>query len=242
MTRCRSIILLVGILVASIAAVSHPGQPSPKTLRQRTRNLALVGYIHGMPFDQARALGSEAIPYLREILEDSSSERFWGNAVTAVGDIGSKKSLGVLTHFIWHRFRGPVSDDALRSLLAAQGAIGRIPPDVDPAVEEYLWKGADPTYWSALPWWYDRDRGPSINVLLSRLSIDGLGWMGTKRSAERLEALARKPFHAQQRVTISVALKRSRGIRAMGRETYFRFLNEVAQRNKRPFPPTPRFP
>jgi hypothetical protein len=203
--------------------------------------LALVHtlYIHGMPPSLPQALGPGAVRYLEEVLEDTTAKKYWFNAAAMTGDIGSKRSFRVLRRFVWNRFRGPVDGATLRALIIAQSSMSGIVPEVEPRAEEYLWHGANPAYWDSLPWLSGNRTRRDMGVILSQISITSLGWIGSKRCEDWLEALSKRPFHPRQRGTIAEALAHARGIRRMGREAYFRAREADAERKRNAVPVFP---
>jgi hypothetical protein len=221
----------IGLVAFLVLAAPAAGAPSG--LKQKVLDLVRLQYIHGIPPAMARELGPRAVPDLEEILNDPSGKHYWKNAAAATGVIGSKRSFRVLRNFVWKRFRGPVDGETMLALVTAQSSIAGIPPEAEPRVEDYLWQGANPAYWDSLPWWPASDR--HLGVVFSKLSINGLGWMGTRRSEQHLGALSKRPFHPQQRASIASALRRTREIRRMGREAYVRALDAEAER-KQPVP------
>ncbi len=183
-------------------------------------------YHHGIPYSEAQSLGAEAVSTLSALIEDPSKKQCWGNAIAVVAAIGSPESYEILRRFVWERFRGEVDEptyDALESAVATMGFASLGQPSL---VAAYLENGADPRYWSRLPWHYPAVGRERTQRLFSRFSIHGLGFCSNPRARSALLRLKDKPYAPEQEATIRASLRTNEEVTRVGLRAY--------QESKRP--------
>jgi len=194
--------------------------------------------LRGLPYAQARALGPSAVPVLQGILLDTAFKGSWPRMVETIAYVGSPESFSVLRDFMWHKFSGVVDDDTFRALIAVPGVLGIIPDSAGIGVTDYLEKGANPAFWDSLPW---RERVYSrhqLSVLLSKLSINGLGLIPSPRAANILARLSNRPYADSQVSNITEAVENNKEVRAKGLVYFLENYRDMIRRKAKPSRPT----
>jgi hypothetical protein len=174
-------------------------------------------YVHGVPFDGARALGADALPILEKLLGSDEFKPFWTNIVTTAGFIGGVDASRLLNDFVASRFEGEVDRETFQALIAAQGITGHATWGDGDTGLAILERGVDPSSWSSLKWTYRRYQGEALGLLWSKLTINALSYSRHPRAGEILSALAQRPFAEQQRSNIEEgAVRHAEILRAGG--------------------------
>lgn len=182
-------------------------------------------YVHGVPYEQAHALGREALPVLQEILADSLETGNWATACATIGSIGEPEGFPILHGFVWQRFKGDVDETTLRALSSAQQCIGLLASN-SPATIDYLSQGADPGFWTTLPWSSPRHTQEKLGLLFARLSISGLGYVDNPRARAELVRIRGQERLPILRREAEAALAASDSVEARGLPAYMKSLRE----------------
>ena len=151
-------------------------------------------YIHGVPYEGARALGTAAVPALRRYLDVEALKPRWSTVLTTIGMIGAPESYEILHSFIWGgRFSGEVDSHTFRALMAAQGAMAYAAAADTNNVLSYLVDSSDPTFWGKVAWRSGPRSPERIAELFADISTTGLALTGTARARKRLERMRDTP-------------------------------------------------
>jgi hypothetical protein len=187
------------------------------------RDFVITQYTHGVPYEDAHALGESALPQLEAMLHDPLMKPHWSTIVTTIAYVGKARSFQVLKDFMWKRFEGTVDDTTWRALLNTPNVMGVIPDGPGAAVSSYLEKGTNPAFWDGLPW-KDSYHGPhgDLGIMLSKVSINGLACTGTKHAATALAALKTKPYSPRQLPNIVEGLSINEEVAKRGVVAYMR--------------------
>lgn len=167
----------IGLLLCLISA---PVFAQPEPIRDFVTRL----YIHGVPYEEARAYGPEAIPELEAMLRDESLEAYWRNVVGVLGYVGDPAAVNILKNFL-SELNGEISDDAFGAALVAAQAFGHLAAQDNEALQ-LLYALADERVPErmALDFTRGRYRDAALREVMGRVAIMGLGISG------RAEALA----------------------------------------------------
>jgi len=202
-----SIFLLVGQSAVAIAA--DPDTREQDRRASRVDSMVLKLSVHGIPFEEAHALGSGALPRLQLILGDSLKKRYWANATAMVGAIGTAKGFGILRDFISRDFDGEVDAETYWALTSALGVIGFTYEKGNADLLAMLQEGASPDWWARLPWKVANRKVEDVRGYLSRLSLHSLGYCQGSEAESVLVQLARDPrfTHRQEELRAVRALQ-----------------------------------
>ncbi len=218
-TRVRirwMILCVVGIAGTTLAPGAQAGREQDSVIV----DLVCRQRIHGIPFEDAHALGPGAIRRLGEILKNEHYKGCWANAAAVIGTIATPSSFSILREFVWERFRGDVDSETFTALEGATAALGMSLSTDSTAVLDYLVRGADPEFWAKRPWSYPKMDPTAINFLFSRFCIHGLGYTGSPQARSVLLRLQQRPYTDAQRADIQAALQEHRDIAAKGIAEY----------------------
>ncbi len=131
-------------------------------------------YYHGIPFEDARFLGADALPFLYEVLGDDTKSEAWPNVVDTIGYIGESESFPILVSFL-EKTEGEVDSAALRALLAVPYALSCIARNGDSRIIEYLGERMNQESWNQLSWTF---RGQNISTILALRVISTISLSG----------------------------------------------------------------
>jgi hypothetical protein len=185
------------------------------------REFVTRNYFHGIPYEEARSLGPQALAELEQMLSDPSMKAHWARIVTMIAYIGAPRSFRILKSFTWERFSGTVDDETWRALLLVPNVMGAIPDAPGAPVSEYLERGTNPAFWDSLPWTERlHARYGDLSLVLSKVSINGLAATGTRRAALALAKLRDKPYSKRQVPTIMEGIKVNEEISRIGIAEY----------------------
>ena len=180
-------------------------------------------YVHGVPYEQARALGPAAVPALLQGLQNREISSAWPNIVQTLGFIGDQRALKPLISFLENSV-GEVSSDAFRALLLvprALGDLGRENQTIQGSVLEYLTAGARQNTWTKRVQWYFRAyRSEILWRQLSVASVHGLGHLATSAAEEALVGLS-KDGPGNLKSDIAASLGMLRQLRKVGTAAFF---------------------
>ena len=189
------------------------------------RSFVRSPHIHGVPYDDARKLGPQALPELYRTLRSDADKAHWWKAVIAIGAIGEPTSFDSLHSFTWGRFKGEIDLDTFKAQTSTFYAMGSLPGNEGRRSIGYLIRGADQESWIDLPWSYGTS-SEWVRQKLSRSSIAGLGLTGSVRAEEFLRSLESQSHGAGELSVIRTALKRNSEIRRVGRSQFERATRE----------------
>ena len=221
----RSTLPIIAVVVL-ISLVSGTGAEGEST---RVQDFLKRTYFHGIPYDEARSLGPQALPELEVMLHDDSLKPQWRKIVGIIGYIGAPKSFQILHDFMWERFSGVVDSDTWKALLNVPNVMGTIPDTPNAPVIAYLEQGTNPAFWDSLPWTesYHEMHG-DLGVVLSRVSINGLACTGAQRAKVILKRLETHPFSPRQLSNVREGLEAHERIAKKGLATYLKEIREQA--------------
>jgi len=195
-------------LTSRSQSVISVSPPATGKIGVKVRQLIRQRYEFGIPSKDVRDLGAASLPYILEVLRDTTDQKYWPNAVVAAGMLGLPQVFDSLHAFIWSRFGGGVARDAFTALCRAQAVLGSVAP-ARPEVIDYLIAGADPAYWVNLPWHYwTYSPDGYLGVVMAGRSIYGLSIIADGRAVEALNALSQAPLDADRRVYVKEAIER----------------------------------
>ncbi len=205
------------LAVLALFCISLSAAASPDS---RVRQFALQRYYHGVPYREARALGPESIPVLREMLLDASLKRSWPSVVTTIAYIGTPESFSILKDFMWDRFSGVVDDTTFQALLTVPNVMGTIPDRPGVNVIDFLESGTNPGNWDRLPWKERVYSQHQLSVLLSAVCINGLACVQLPRAAAILQRLRSHPYTKSQLPNIREGILVNQDVRKRGLAAY----------------------
>jgi hypothetical protein len=210
--------LLAIVLAPAILCGSGltPGADAAGASREAVEAFVCRHHIHGISQSdaEARALGSDAIPHLLEILADAERTEYWVNVIVVLGFLEDSQALPPLMAFL-EGAEGEVDVHAFRALLSVPFAIGCIARNGDPEALDYLTGHASLVSMPEAAWTF---RTSDIPLLLVEHAAIGLAMSGrvvarghlerlnaeADRSArperERLQGLVRETLDTQARI------------------------------------------
>jgi hypothetical protein len=183
------------------------------TLFARVKIFVSRLYIHGVPYQEAHALGPQALPILDRLLRYENYKPYWANTVTAIGFIGAPKGFPILRRFLLDRFAGEVDGETFNALLITPSILGTIQTN---EVVEFLEPRVNPDAWRDIRWNFGSMRRDVIRRELSECAIHGLSYTGTPRAKRALLALKERPYYQSQLGSIDQGLEAVDGIAAKG--------------------------
>ncbi len=178
----RGILALPLILALPTGAASSASAPE-RMVRQT--------YIHGVPYEAARALGPAAVPELVSLLGDPEFDESGVNIVAVLGYIGDPAAVEPLIAYV-ESLSGEVSVHTFRSVLTVFQALGHLAQSGDDRALGYLIAWSDATHWrsAGLGLSYRIYRDSRLGEVLGRMAIQGLGISGRPEAYRVLRDLA----------------------------------------------------
>ena len=137
--------LIVALMASNVQAAPAP----PDTLAVRVDELITARHFYGIPYEEAKALGPEAVPILRSRLHDPKYGGFLPDICTAICMIGAPEGFPILRAFLWDPKYGKTRSCVTE--MVVQSGMGLIAKNSDEALE-YLKQSTNPAYWDPLPW------------------------------------------------------------------------------------------
>jgi len=205
------------VLLAATEAQSQPDAD----ISARANEFVRKGYIHGVPYEDARSLGPAAVPHLVSLLSDPEERANWGSICSTLGYIGDPTAFQTLKDFVWKRFKGEINSRSFGDIEIAQESIGFIAATSTPAMD-YLAKGVNPAFWDSLPWRWGRFAGRALSVRMSEVTIVSLPYSNRVEAQKLLLRLRDHPHDPHQTRAVGSALGSYEGIRAQGVSGYIR--------------------
>jgi hypothetical protein len=220
----------IPLMVLAGAAVALLATAQPVRAQDRLPDIETfvrLAYVHGVPFEMARAYGPEAVPRLVGFLENPVFEPHWVNVVYTLGYIGDERALEPLIAFL-ERQRGEITPQAFRAVLGVMPALGHLAREgSDRALEvlsEFLQTGQidgdDPGFSYAI---YVEE---ALVEVLGRLTIQGLGISGRPEALDLLTTLQSADLRPDWEDNVDEALVLNRRVaregaaRVFGTRTY----------------------
>lgn len=205
------------------AASSQSAQPAAASVEDFVHRV----YIHGVPFEQAKRYKSKAdVKTLTAILQDHSQERYWANAVSTLGIIGTPEASEQLVSFV-SRGEGNLSPAAFRAKTSAVVAMGYVLGQSGrQSVLNYLVKSADPKSWANVSWSIpsSSDTGER-DLTLAKGAVAALGVSGDPKAQTALRDLQLggridTAFSSQIQKSAGYALNESKAVQQKGFDAY----------------------
>lgn len=227
MIRLAALRVACAAIVLAAAKVNAAGSDafdasSDSTFTATVTAFATTGWLHGVPYAEAHALGPKSLPVLSRLLRDPTFSGSWAYTVTTMAFVDAPGTLDTLRSFLRDRFQGDVGVDTFQALLVTPSMMGTLS---DPRVVPVLSLWIDPAYWKSTPWWFEVYRGADLGVLLSKSAINGISYSGSKQAGEILGALKKQPYSEQQVSNIDEGIKRHEEIAKVGFAEYARSHN-----------------
>ncbi len=143
--KCEKAFLSLFLMTFLFSGSSSFAEFSP------TNNDAVVKFItkkyeYGVPCEEAKLLGSRAVPQLSSMLEDQKYEAYWENIVFSLGCIGDPEAVQPLKNFL-SQHQGQISFNTFTALQGVPTALGFISYLGDKSAVDALTKLADNDYW-----------------------------------------------------------------------------------------------
>jgi hypothetical protein len=203
------------------APCAAPSQLQAATVEDFVHNV----YIHGVPFEEARKFkSSEDVERLGSLLKDSQQQRYWANAATTLGMIGTAQATRHLTEFI-ARGSGVLTPEAYRAKSSAVIAMGfALGTTGEGQALSFLVNKSDPAEWQTFDWQSPfADGSANRDLQMARTAIAALGFSGNVHAESALEKLHSNPELAskpQFSESIDSALADSKSVRRVGFDAY----------------------
>lgn len=139
-------------------------------------------YLHGVPYQGARAFSGGDVDRLIELLKDPTQESYWHNAIVTLGIVGEERVTQVLVDFMEKRFRGPVTLHQFNALLSVPLALGHAGMRGNKSAVDYLLAHASVAAWdrAGLEWSFQKYSGERRSVLLTKMVVRGLAFSCTE--------------------------------------------------------------
>lgn len=165
----------------------RPSSTPQDELRRLVREIVTTRYQHGIPRSVTRRLGSEALPFLAELLRDANEKRSWANVVIAIGSVGDTAYFDTLTAFVKTRFRGTIDTPTLLAIHIAQSNLGPMATLSGRALE-YLVESLNPNAWMNLPWVVTGKSPELVRDLMVTSTITSLSYTDSEAVRDVLES------------------------------------------------------
>ena len=154
-------------------------------LKRSVDELVLTHHFHGIPYNEAKALGVASLDYLFTLLEKPEHKPYWVNIIVTIGFIERSEGLQRIIGFL-EIAQGEVETQHFRALLSVPFAIGCIASNGDEQALNYLERHARKQNAPAARW---RFRRKTPAQLLSEKSLVGLAVSARPRARQILQQL-----------------------------------------------------
>lgn len=182
---------LIGVTLVLAAWVPSPG------VAQSVEDFVTRPYIHGVPYEQARQFGADAVPALERMLQDRTKQEYWTNVVYTIAYVAEgAEGTRILTSFL-EDGTGVMprkAEEAKRHSLIALGFL--IARTGNASALQYLVESVRPSAWRArdLEWESAAVARDELYVRLVSAAIQGLGSTGL----DTVETIVRRrPWSAE---------------------------------------------
>jgi|GEM_PF-3075315 len=188
-TACPLILALTFTVFLSAAVVrgqTAPPVPPQESIESVVRSI----FHHGMPYSLLRSYGPDAVPRLLELLDSEAEKPHWANIVWALGVIGDPRATAPLMGFLEARFSGEVDAATWQALVLVPQSLGMLAGHDEEAFR-MLASRASPAAWKqrSMAWTYPTLGAGDRELLMTKLTVNGLGLCGTPKALKRLEEL-----------------------------------------------------
>jgi hypothetical protein len=178
----RIALLSLFVIAASICLPLRANTQTDDPVKAKVDELVRKHYMDGIQYVQANALGSEAVPYLVEMLNNPADKQFWVNIIVTLGFIEKSSSLDPLISFLQNA-EGEVDGFTFRALLSVPFAVGCIASNGDSRALDFLTEMAHTPPTATRRWSFGSQR---IDHLLAEQSVTGLAVSGRAEAREEL--------------------------------------------------------
>ncbi|MGQ0621595.1 MAG: hypothetical protein ACT4QA_17035 [Panacagrimonas sp.] len=181
-------------------------------------------FIHGVPYDQARAYGSAAVPELISILRDPLQEASWSNAAVMLGMIGDQAAVEAVIDFIREPGRGAMTKLRGKARGSAVMALGYAAHQGNETALWYLMDSAMPGKWRERALAQVDDANPETAQRLTRKAMLGLALSGRAEALAVIRTL--KPSAAMDADLLDTVRSQHAKVGQVGLSTYYRDADE----------------
>jgi hypothetical protein len=190
----RSVAVLRSCVVLSVLVFLASNRALAQTPSVDLRTFVTSTYAHGLPYVDAHAYGTDAVPSLVAMLTDRSLEPHWAKIVVTLGFIEDASAVQPLMDFVKQQ-TGPISSDAFRAILSVLPAVGQIAYRGDPTALQIVMAFVDPGAYRSygIDFVYSRYHGDAIGEILGRADIMALGVSGRPEALAVLKQMAGDP-------------------------------------------------
>ena len=237
---------LVAISIASGSAQTRSVLPTQTDAAAPNTPQEFVAqtFIHGVPFDQARALGPAAVPVLTKLLQQeaqragSAEEPTLANIAVTLGILGDPSSVDPLINFI-QSGSGRLSRQSYAARTGAVMALGYlVNASSDARALKYLQDRTDPASWGRRTLGWESPFAQSAgerDQQLAETAVLGLALTGKPGALTTLQQVASRTNFAtpaESRVTrlAADAVKEHQIIASEGLSAYYKRRTEVSGR------------
>lgn len=222
--------IAAGLLATGCGSGGGP-RPAPSA-DQAVRDFVVPTYAHGVPYDDARALGPQAVKILLQLLDEPGMVMNRSNIVVSLGMLGSDPAEQRLIGFI-AAGSGPLTADDVSLRLDALTALGYAANVASTATTlDYLIGGLVPDEWASRVKWQLPTKG-SPAARLRQQTVAALGLSGKQaalRALQNLEASGGRGGRGggspvttpSEQAQIVEAIKANQFIAANGLSQYYR--------------------
>ncbi len=176
-------------------------------------------FIHGVPYDEARQLPRSAVPALVVMLGDPANEPYLMTIVITLGVIGDSRATQPIIDLA-ERSTGEISLDRFNALLSVPTALGHLARQGDAQALAYLVDKTSPSRWraSGARWSFGRYRGDARDVLLTKVTVNGLAASGRTEALTKLRQLRDAPESAPLAAALDSNVSEGLGFNARVRQ------------------------
>lgn len=160
------------------------------TAKESVRDFVTKVYIHGLPYEQAKAYGKSAVPELVKMLNEPGLEKYWTNIIVSLGYIGDPAAVKPLVSFMQNS-KGEISLARFNAILYVFQALGHISQSGDALSLNTLIDYTNLDSWKTrkLQFGYSRYNAAALSEVLARQAIVGLGISGQPAAMKKLNEL-----------------------------------------------------
>ena len=147
--RSKKVLLTLNFLsVIFIVNIISIGYAEEKTPAKSDGLMPFITkkYEYGIPCDEAKVYGSQAVPQLVRMLKDPQFENHWENIIFTLGCIGDPAAVAPLKDFL-AQHQGKISFNTFTALQSIPTALGFISYGGDQSALDALTQLADEDYW-----------------------------------------------------------------------------------------------
>ncbi|HEY0680205.1 MAG TPA: hypothetical protein VGD17_18095 [Chitinophagaceae bacterium] len=213
--------LKLGLLLIPLAfCFSGSGQTAPQV---PVKEFVTKLYIHGLPYDQAKAYGKPAVSELLTLLRDQTLEEYWPNIVLTLGYIGDPSAVKPLMDFM-ENSSGEVSIHRFRAILRIFQALGHISQTGNKESIMHLNDYTSLNSWKTreLKFKFNQYSQENLSEVLARQAIVGLGISGLPEANEKLKGIKnRKDTRKDWEDNLSEAIQLNERVGRQGAQKVF---------------------